>query len=249
MKINRYFCFLSQHKFHAMRKFSAFLFLLGGTLLTLLPISCTKSNSSDASESAQETTAVPERSAQERMQDLVLQVRRQNRLYTTQFQVHKVVMMDEKTRVGGKLLNFSLPGYRKAAVPIDVTLKAYIDFTRFSAVNVHYTDSFLIVTLPDPNIEVTASKINHAKVREYVSLGRSSFSDEEINRLAQQGQDSIMRHLNSYGLVAAARESATRTLVPLLSKMGFRENQVIIRFRRDYDDAALHRLITPLPKS
>ena len=238
----------SSRNFHAMRKISTFLYLLGGTLLFLLPMSCTPSAPAETSEETSKEQHTSVSTLQEQMQNLVLQVRRQNRLYTTQCQVHKVVIKDEKARVGGKLFNFSLPGYRKIAIPIDVTLKAYIDFTRFSAVNVHRTDSFLIVTLPDPGIEVTASKIDHTKVREYVSIGRSSFSDEEINRLAQQGQDSILRHLNNYGIVAAARESATRTLVPLFRKMGFRESQIVLRFRRDYDDAALHHLITPLPK-
>ena len=221
----------SSRNFHAMRKISTFLYLLGSTLLFLLPMACTPSAPAETSEETSKEQHTSVSTLQEQMQNLVLQVRRQNRLYTTQCQVHKVVIKDEKARVGGKLFNFSLPGYRKIAVPIDVTLKAYIDFTRFSA-----------------SIEVTASKIDHTKVREYVSIGRSSFSDEEINRLAQQGQDSILRHLNNYGIVAAARESATRTLMPLFRKMGFRESQIVLRFRRDYDDAALHHLITPLPK-
>ena len=124
-----------------------------------------------------------------------MRTQQQNKLYTTECKIHKVVLFSDTKKIGGKLLDIDKPGYRKVAVPLDVTLKGSIDFTHFDASNVTRTDSLIVITLPDPQITITASHIDFKGARQYVSTLRSNFTDEEITRLARQGEDSIRHHI------------------------------------------------------
>lgn len=170
---------------------------------------------------------------------LVARIQQQHRLYTAECQVHKIVLFSDEASLGGRLFDISLPGYRKAAVPIDVTLKAYVDFTNFSASNVSFIDSLCIVTLPDPKVIITASKIDHKATRQYVGMTRSKFTEAELSKIAKQGEDSIAAHIASFGIQDRARESCTRTLLPLLTRLGITEQNIVIRFRKDFNDQDL----------
>ena len=139
--------------------------------------------------------------------------------------VHKVVLFTDKSQIDGGLVKFNKVGYRKVAIPIDVTLKGYIDFADFTVDNVSREGDLLVITLPDPKVMLTASKIDHKKARQYVSLTRSNFSSDEVTRLAHQGVDSIRRHAASFGIVELARTSAARTLVPIATRLGYAEKQ------------------------
>lgn len=88
---------------------------------------------------------------------LVMQVQKCSRLYTTEYRVHKIVTHDDQLALKGKLFskdyNINLPlGKRKVAIPIDATMKAYIDFADFSAANVRRTPTHIELILPDPHI-------------------------------------------------------------------------------------------------
>lgn len=174
---------------------------------------------------------------------LIQSVRLQARLHTAEMEVHKVVLFTDDRSWGGRLLNLRLPGHRKVAIPIDVTVKGSIDFSLFSALNITRSDSLLIVTLPDPQLQVTASRIDHAAVRQFLSLGRDAFDDAEITALARQGQDSIVAQLPQFGLVEATRHSAARTLVPIFAQMGFAESNIVVRFRKEFSAGELRGMM------
>lgn len=173
------------------------------------------------------------------MGEIVGRIQQQSKLYTTECHVRKVVLFTDETSLGGRLFDIAIPGQRKAAVPIDVTLKAYVDFSDFSAESVILRDSICIITLPDPKVVITSSRIDHEGTRQYVSKMRSKFSDAELSRLAAQGEDSIASHIAQYGLEERARTSCARTLVPILLHMGYTDNNVIVRFRKNFNDADL----------
>ena len=118
---------------------------------------------------------------------LVLQVARTSKLYTAEYQVHKIVTHDDvqyltATIAGQKFETPITLGDRKIAIPIDVTLKAYIDFAGFSLDNIERSadGQTLHVTLPDPRVVVTSSKVDHAGIQQFVDLFRSDFTDAEI---------------------------------------------------------------------
>lgn len=201
---------------------------------------CKDGNITDITITATDSVAPPQ--PIDTMAEVVQRIQQQSRLYTTECKVHKVVLFSDDASVGGKLFSMSLPGQRKVAIPIDVTLKGYVDFSDFTAENVIMRDSVCIITLPDPQVIVTASKLDHEATRQYVSMTRSRFTEAEVSKLAAQGEDSVTAHIAQYGIVERSRESCARTLVPLLSRMGYSEENVVIRFRMKFDDGDLRRL-------
>lgn len=171
---------------------------------------------------------------------LVQQVRKCSRLYTTEYRIHKIVTHDDVLRLKGQLLrqDFDIPlplGERKIAIPMDATIKAYIDFSNFSEQNVERDGDHITILLPDPQVVLTSSKINRDEIREYVGLTRSHFSDKELTGYEQQGREAILKSIPGLGIEETARENAARVLVPLLTDMGYDERNVTIAFRRDLD--------------
>ena len=162
-----------------------------------------------------------------------------DRLYTTEYRIHKIVAFSDDVRLKGKM--FSDPfdvkvsvGDRKILVPIDVTLKAYIDFSAFDKKNIERTgDSTITIVLPDPRIIVAASSVDHKGIRSYVDMLRSGFDRAEIDKIAKQGLDSIINHADEYGIIEAARASAAEFIIPLAIGMGYDEADVKVVFRSD----------------
>lgn len=175
-------------------------------------------------------------------------VSRQSRLYTTEFKVHKIVTFNDAPTIEGQMfgMRFRSParlGERKVAIPIDLTLKAYIDFSDFSTKNVEHTADGITITLPDPRITATASKIDNRGVRQYIDGLRSGYTDAEITALARQGADSILSHASQIGIVERAEQSAVRQLTPMLRRLGYADSQVTIRFRKHFTDGELLHFI------
>lgn len=175
---------------------------------------------------------------------LVMQVQRQSRLYTTEYHIHKVITHDDQLALKGKLLshdyNVALPfGKRKIAIPVDATAKAYIDFAGFSEKNVRRDSSHIEIILPDPRIVLSATRVNHDDIREYVALTRSRFTDEELASYEQQGRKAIIADLGKTDILETARASAANVLVPMLQQLGFRPENITITFRRDLNVTGL----------
>lgn len=205
-------------------------------LAALFVIAC----SSDA------PTATPAVDDRDTIPSLVTQVQKCSRLYTTEYHIHKIVTHDDVIRLKGKLLqqDFDIPlplGERKIAIPMDATLKAYIDFSTFSEENVERSGDRITILLPDPRVVLTSSKINQDEVREYVGLARSRFTDQELSRYEEQGRQAILKSVPDLGIVEMARENAARVLVPLLTDMGFDERNVTIAFRHNLDFGTIIR--------
>ena len=170
---------------------------------------------------------------------LVMQIQKCSRLYTTEYKVHKIVTHDDVVRLQGSLLkqniNIRLPlGDRKIAIPMDATLKAYIDFSNFSEANIERQGDKITVLLPDPKVELTSSKVNQQEIRSYVGLVRAGFSDAEMTNYERQGREAIIQSIPRLGIIDMARENAARTLVPLLQQMGYREEDIVIAFREEF---------------
>lgn len=179
---------------------------------------------------------------------LVMQIQQCARLYTTEYKVHKIVTHDDVVRLRGSLLkqdiNIRLPlGDRKVAIPIDATLKAYIDFSNFTEANIECNGERLTIILPDPRVELTSSKVNQQEIRSYVGLVRAGFTDAELSAYEQQGREAIIQSIPQLGVIDAARANAARALVPMLVKMGYREQDVTIAFRRDFNPFNIRKLL------
>lgn len=179
---------------------------------------------------------------------LVLQVQKCSRLYTTEYQVHKIVTHDDVVKVKGNLFNKNfnvrLPlGDRRVAIPMDATIKAYIDFSNFDESSVIRNGSKITIILPAPKVVMTASKIDQAGIREFVSLTRANFSDRELQAYEQQGREAIIRSIPSLDLVNQSRYDAANLLIPIIKQMGFAEEDITIVFPDNFDPNNLKKLV------
>ena len=179
---------------------------------------------------------------------LVMQVQKCSRLYTAEYKMHKIITHDDEIRMKGKFLNQDYDvalsmGSRKIAIPIDATVKAYIDLSSFSEKNVRRFGDKINVTLPDPRIEMTSSRINHGEIRKYVALTRQNFSDKEMAGYEQQGRQAIINDIPQTGIMEMAKESAARVMVPFFVGMGFNEKDITISFRKDFSDNEIKKMI------
>ena len=184
---------------------------------------------------------------------LTTQVRSCNRLYSAEYRVRKIVTHDDAVKLRGSLFdwqfNIGLPlSTRKIAVPIDATLNGCIDFAHFGKDNVHRHGKAIEIVLPDPQIVLTASRIDHRKVKQYVSLLRSDFSDEELNRFAAEGRKSILEDMAKSDIVERTRHNAALLLIPMLVQLGFDEQDITVTYRKDFDPQRV-KVLTQSPQA
>lgn len=170
---------------------------------------------------------------------MVMQIQKCSKLYTAEYMVHKIITHDDKMKLNGSFMkkdfSINLPlGSRKIAIPMDATLKAYIDFADFNEDNVKRQGDKIEIILPDPHVTLTSTRINHDEIKQYVALTRSRFSDEELSSYERQGREAIIKDIPSMGMMDMARESAARTLIPMIEQMGFEESNITISFRKHY---------------
>ncbi|MEI3054625.1 MAG: DUF4230 domain-containing protein [Prevotella sp.] len=170
---------------------------------------------------------------------MVMQIQKCSRLYTAEAHVHKIITHDDQLNLKGSFMkkdfNIHIPGSnRKVAIPMDATIKAYVDFEGFSQKNVSRKGDKIEIILPDPKLVLTNSKIDHKAVKQYVSLTRSDFTDAELTKLEQQGRQSIINDIPNIDLMEQAQFSAANTLIPMLIDMGFKEENIKISFRKKF---------------
>ena len=165
---------------------------------------------------------------------MVMQIQKCSKLYATEYHVHKIITHDDKMKLKGSFLkhdyDINLPlGKRKIAIPIDATIKAYIDLS-----DIKKSGTKLEILLPDPRISVTATRINHNDIRQYVALTRSNFSDEELSNYENMGRKSIISDIPNMDIIEHARLSAANILVPIFQQMGYHQEDITITFRRQF---------------
>lgn len=170
---------------------------------------------------------------------LVTHIQQCSRLYTAEYKVHKIITHDDVLKLQGQLTgqdyDIDLPflGDRKIAIPMDATLKAYIDFEGFSEQNVEHVGKKVTITLPDPQVMLTSSKIDHANIKKYVALLRSDFTDAELTSYERQGRQAIINAIPDMDIIETARQNAARVLIPMMEQMGYQEQDITITFRKD----------------
>lgn len=179
---------------------------------------------------------------------MILQIQKTSRLYTTECHLRKIITHNDAKTIKGSLLDRSfqldLPlSNRKVAIPMDATVKAYIDFKDFSEKNVRKDGDKIEIILPDPKLVLTGTKIAHDEVKEYVALARSRFTDEELSALEKQGRAAIIKDISSLDIITVAKENAAKTLIPLIRQMGYRQDDITITFKKRFTASEIETLI------
>ncbi len=187
----------------------------------------------------EQTTTVTEEDSADTIPVMVMQIRKCAKLYTAEYQVHKIITHDDQVNLQGSFLqqkfNITLPmSSRKIAIPVDATLKAYIDFDDFSEKNVVRNGDKIEIILPDPKVELTDSRIDHNDIMRHVSLIRSNFTDAEMAEYEKQGRAAILNSIPQLGIIDMAMESAAHALIPMIRQMGYKEEDITITFRKKF---------------
>ena len=174
-----------------------------------------------------------------------------SRLYTTEYQIRTIVTHSDTTQFRGRgLLDGLRVGVplssRHIAIPIDATVKGYVDMADLTERNIRQEGNRLTVILPDPRVELTATKVDHKQTRQFVRFLGRNFTDAERSFFERQGRDSIIASLPQSGIIENARASAARILVPLLTQMGYKEEDITITFRKEFTGDDLRHMITTI---
>ena len=170
---------------------------------------------------------------------MVTQIQKCSRLYTTEYKLHKIITHNDKKQINGSIMSkkfsIDLPvGERQIAMPVNATLKAYVDLGAFSTENVRKNGENIEIILPDPQIIMTSTRVDHDEIKQYVALLRSNFSDAELTKYQQQGRDSIISDIPRLGIIDNARESSARTIIPIIEQMGYRRENITVTFRKKF---------------
>lgn len=179
---------------------------------------------------------------------LIRQVKKCSRLYTAEVDVHKIITHDDQLKLSGSIMSkpvgINMPfGKRKIAIPIDATLKAYIDFGDFSEANVERYGDRIEVFLPDPKIVLTQTKVHNEEIKRYVPLLRSDFSDEELAHFEALGRQDIIDKVPKTGIISMAQEGAANVLIPLLKQLGYKEENITVTFRKEFTIGDIRRMV------
>lgn len=126
---------------------------------------------------------------------------------------------------------------------MDVILKGYIDFGKFTVNHVKREGNNIEIILPDPQVVLTSSMIDHDRVVESVPFLRSDFSDKELSAYEKQGREAILQNISRLGIIEKTKESAAKLLIPLIAQSGFPEENITISFRKDFNERDVSKMI------
>ena len=218
------------------------LFHLLFCLLLLIPGACIRQTTpTEATESLGEMDAAVDDSV-----DMVLRVRQTSQLYTAEYQIHKIITHADVKHLKATLLGHEYDtrlslGDRKVAIPIDVTLQAYIDFSTFHETQIQRSADgrHLHIILPDPKVVVVSSKVDHESTRQFTDLLRSDFSDEELADFTAQGVRSILLQVPQLGILNTARDNAAAILIPMFAALGYEQENILITSRKEFTEKDL----------
>lgn len=171
-----------------------------------------------------------------------------SRLYTSQYDLRKILIYTDTTTLNGNFLNrqvkVNVPfSDRRIAIPVTATAKGYIDLGRLKKSDIVRQGDKLEIILPDPEIALTATAIDHAGVKQKVGLLRHRFSDEEVTDIQQKGRAELIKSLAQTNILEDAKENAARVIIPLAVQCGYREENVTVTFRKDFRNSDLQGLI------
>ena len=215
--------------------------LLGIFALLIAAFLANRCMSSSTEKVVERTDSVPKPT-------LIMQLQRCSRLNTAEIKLHKIITHDDEMKISGKLmgkeLSVNIPaGKRKVAIPLHATVKASIDLGKVTDDDIVREGDKITIYLPQPDVEITETHIDHEGVRQFVALTRSNFSDEELQKYELEGRKSIEQSLPSLGIEEMARESAARQLVPIVQAFGFKDIDRTITFRKDEKNNTILRRI------
>ena len=189
-------------------------------LYLIVPVLLISSCGKKGATTATDTAAPVDTTAQ-----MVNQINLCSRLYTSEYKIRKIILFNDPAAISFNFLNkvykIGLPlGQRSVAIPVTATAKTYVDLSKITKDNIKRNGQKLEIVLPDPQVMLTATKIDHTHIV----------------------QD-IINSMGKLNILEDARTSAARQLVPIVTAMGFDEHNITVTFRNGLTVRELSKLI------
>ena len=134
-------------------KRNAYIFIILGIIF----FSCSKNKTKETNETVIDTIPM-----------LVMQIQKCSRLYTSEIQLHKIITHNDTKKLYGKFMkqdfSIDLPfGKRRIAIPIEASIKSYIEFGNFSEHNIRKRGNQIEIILSENEIFSSKNYINNHK--------------------------------------------------------------------------------------
>ena len=168
-------------------------------------------------------------------EELLSEISRLPMLYTVEAEVEVLVEGHGKNGTAEWKTMF---GSRDIIVPVRAYLKAGIDLSKMTDVEVKGDKVF--VSLPDPVIEIESTEIPWEKVVTSVSGLRDKFSNREKEFLTRKGRVKILEDMGNLDLIQPAQEHAEQIVSNLIRGMGYKP---VLRARPIYDEREIIRFV------
>ena len=101
----------------------------------------------------------------------------------------------------------------------------------------------IVVTLPDPRVVVTSSRINHDEVKPICVFDTFGPYFCGTGRFYASGEDEILASMPQLGILEWPCENAAHVLVPMLTRLGYDERNIVVSFRKDFTAADMPLLL------
>ncbi len=156
------------------------------------------------------------------LKEKALSIKALNQLATVEYVVTKVIKAnDNKT--------WFKPGNRKILMSCKASIIAGIDLSKIKDEQISVEGKTVHIILPHAELVALNIKPEDVKVEyEAVSPFRSSFTTQEKNELAAQGEKNIRNSIDSLGVLKTAEVNANLVVTNFLNRLGF--DKVIISY-------------------
>lgn len=175
--------------------------------------------------------------AEKSIEPFVSEVREVSELNTTEATLTKDMSWHDVRTIMISLFGTSFK-IENSALNVDVVLKvkatfmAAIDMSRFEVGDVVRDDSTITVILPDPRLKLTSVTVDESKSAQRVGWLRSSIDDAKYQQLIRRAKADIIREIDPERIILQARFDAENMIVPMLTKMGYKKENINVKFSR-----------------
>lgn len=165
-------------------------------------------------------------------------VKQQSRLYSAEQTAHKTIILStaEKDSISTLLgtLKWTRPWSKShIEIPINVTYKAYIDFSKITEDDIHINaDSSITITLPNPVIEMTSCEINHNKEVYDSQIFASQKSQDFINHHVTDAANDVWHEIGRISqdkILNSAKANANNIIANALLGSGYKKVNIEYR--------------------
>ena len=77
-------------------------------------------------------------------------------------------------------------------------------------------------------------------VRKYKA---EQITDAELTAYERQGRASIVKSIPQLNVMEQARQNAANVIIPMVAQMGFKEENITVNFRKDFNYGDITRLL------